>query len=177
MKPRKSKEAALNRWIIAMIAALAAAALAGEILRADCDACDYTEGDLWLGSGLEDPFGVFVVYWVADWNRVVSVEFDLSAEFGRIIGYDFAPVRHEQTLWDVVESHYAEYEDFTNSWSPPAVIEGDMPPGAWLSSDGPVTGPYPRMLLVEGIWEEGRVFPCPACGERTLRFTVIGEWD
>jgi hypothetical protein len=167
----------MNRWALPLILTFASAALAGEIVEADCESCGYTQDDLWLGSGLEDPFDVFIIYWVADWRQVVTVEFDLAAEFGERIGYDFAPIRHDVTIWDVVEAHYAEYEEFTNTWSPPRVIEGDLPPGSWISSDRPETSLIPRMLLVEGVWEAGRVFPCPACGERTLRFTVVGEWD
>ncbi|MCX7022042.1 MAG: hypothetical protein NTW26_07195 [bacterium] len=167
----------MNRWTIPILTALAAAALAGEMCRADCENCGYTEGDLWIGSGLEDPFSAFALYWAGDLHRVVSVEFDLSVEFGGLVGYDFAPVRHSTAIWDVIEEHSAEYEEFFHSWSPPAVIEGDLPPGARIASDRPVTGPFPRMLLVEGVWEKGKVFPCPACGERTLRFTVTGEWD
>ena len=163
--------------IFALLLLAASLAVAGEILEAACENCGYSEDDLWVGSGLEDPFCAFALYWAADWRRVVSVEFDLSVEFGERIGYDFAPVRHSVTIWDVIEEHYPEYEEFKGSWSPPEVIEDALPPGAVITSDRPETHLIPRMLLLEGVWEEGKVFPCPACGERTLRFTVVGEWD
>jgi hypothetical protein len=163
--------------IFLLLLLAASAVLAGEIYQATCDGCGYTEDDLWLGSGLEDPFCAFALYWVADWRQVVSVEFDLSVEFGELIGYDFAPIRHDVAIWDVVREQQAEYDEFRGSWSPPEVIEDALPRGATIYSNRPETHLIPPMLRLDDVWEEGKVFPCPECGERTLVFETVGCWD
>ena len=152
--------------------------LAGGIYQARCGECGYVQDELWNGSGLEDPFAVYALYWAADWNQVLSVEFDLSHEFGELIDYDFAPIRRSTEIWDVVGEHIEEYREFSDDWEPPGVIaEGDFPSGARIASDRPETHLPPRMLLLEEVWGEGHVFPCPVCGERTLRFLETGLWD
>ncbi len=151
---------------------------AGGIYQARCADCGYTQDDLRHGNGIEDPFAVNAVYWAADWGQVVSVEFDLSYEFGELIGFDFGPIRRSTTIWDVVNDHHGEYRMFFDSWEPSGVIEeGGFPRGARIASDRPETHLIPRMLLVEGIWQEDKTFPCPQCGKRTLVFLEVGLWD
>ncbi|MCK4594695.1 hypothetical protein KAU45_09345 [bacterium] len=152
--------------------------LAGGIYQARCADCGYTQDGLWHGKGIEDPFAVYAVYWAADWGRVISVEFDLSYEFGELIGFDFGPIRRSTAIWDAVNDHHGEYLEFFDAWEPPGVIEeGGFPHGARIASDRPETHLIPRMLLMEGIWQEEKSFPCPQCGKRTLVFLQIGLWD
>ncbi len=156
----------------------ASLAPAGGIYQARCADCGYTQDGLWHGSGIEDPFAVYAVYWAADWAQVISIEFDLSYEFGELVGYDFAPIRRNVAIWNVIDLYDREYTEFFDAWEPPGVIEeSGFPRGARIASDRPETHLIPRMLLMEGIWAEEKSFPCPQCGKRSLVFLQVGLWD
>lgn len=167
-----------------LVLVIACGVHAGEVLRAECADCGYTERDLWVGRGIEDPFGRFALYVAADWGRVVSVQFDLSFEFGEMIGYDFQPIRRDTAIWKVLEEHSEAYQRYRDDWEPPKrLVLCDLPPGVRLYSIAticePAHGyvPTPTVLeLFEGF-RDADVVTCPRCGAEALSFDRSAYWD
>ncbi|MBD3398889.1 MAG: hypothetical protein GF399_00990 [Candidatus Coatesbacteria bacterium] len=168
----------MPRKTITLLLITTLGAFAGGIYRAECDSCGYSEENLWHGRGLEDPFSVYALYSVPGWRMVVSVEFDLSYEFGELIDYDFSQIRTSTAIWDVVNEHHEQYRPFFDSWTPPERLNMDnRPRGAEIASERPETRLLPEMILLERVWDADKTFACPACGSRSLHFFMHGNWD
>lgn len=174
----KPNPGSLRRLWILVCLVLAAPALSGGIYRAECPRCGYTQNELWHGRGIEDPFARYAVYTAVKWGMVVSVRFDLSFEFGELIGYDFQPIRRSVKVWEVLEDYWEEYRAFFDAWEAPHVLDADnWPRGAVIDSERPETRVIPTLRRLDGVWEEDTVFTCPSCGAETLIFLEVGLWD
>lgn len=168
----------MSRKVSLILLLIALCAWAGGIYQAHCESCGYSVMGLWHGRGLEDPFAVYALYSVPEWGMVVSVEFDLSYEFGELIGYDFSEIRTSTAIWDVVNEHHEQYQPFFDSWTPPERLDREnRPRGAEIASDRPETHLLPEMILLERVWDADKTFACPACGSRSLHFFMHGNWD
>lgn len=178
MNPQASPRSLQRLTVLALSLAFAAPASAGGIYRAECPRCGYTQDELWHGRGIEDPFARYAVYTAVKWGMVVSVEFDLSFEFGELVGYDFQPIRRSVKVWEVLEDYREEYRDFFDAWEAPVVLDTDAcPRGAEIVSDRPESRVIPPLRRLDGIWEEDAVFTCPSCGAESLSFLEVGLWD